>query len=64
MGGLIPKPKAPKIPTPAPAVPIPTADDEAIERRKLMRIAEAKRRGGRESTIMTDGVRKDTLGAG
>ena len=50
-GGDAPKP-------PTPPKPVPMADPEALKRAKKKSLAEQRKRGGRESTILTD----DTLG--
>ena len=66
MGSLFKGPKMPKMPAPVPVAKIPTVDDAEIQRRKMMKQAEAAARGGRKSTIMTDdpNAQKNTLGAG
>jgi hypothetical protein len=69
MGGitsLFKGPKAPRTPAiPEPAV-VPQADDQAIERARRRRMAQAQQRGGQQSTILTQGGMgtSETLGGG
>lgn len=58
MGSLFSKPKVPDIKPPA---PMPTVNDEAVQRAKRNAIAAAQQRGGRASTILTDD-KSDKLG--
>jgi len=46
---------SPKMPAPLPAATVmPTADSASVRRARRKSIAEQKRRGGRQSTILTD----------
>jgi hypothetical protein len=49
-------------PTVAPPAVMPTIDDEAVRRAKRNAIASAQQRGGRASTILSDGAKEDKLG--
>lgn len=52
MGNLF-KPKQPKLPDPT---PMPDPEDPAVLAARRQQIDEMKRRGGRESTIMSDSL--------
>lgn len=51
---------APKAPELKPPTPMPTADDAAVRAAKRRQLASMQARGGRLSTILTDG--EDKLG--
>ncbi len=55
MGFLLPKPSFPSPQLPPPIPPPPTPDDPAIEARRKELQAAAKRRKGRQSTLITGG---------
>ena len=60
MGGLFSKPNIPAPPPPPePPKPTPMVDESAIMKKKKDTVARAQQRGGRMSTILSDG---ETLG--
>jgi hypothetical protein len=59
MGSLFGAKSAPPI---APPAVMPTVDDEAVKKAKRQAMASAQQRGGRASTILTDGPKEDKLG--
>lgn len=62
MGGIMGKPKAPKIPEPKPLPPPPTEESSAVTAAEDQRKKKALRRG-RSSTILS-GSTADTGGTG
>lgn len=63
MGGLFSKPKTPEMPTIKP-VRMPTVNDPNADKAAERFRADALRRKGRQSTIMTDALRDATGSSG
>tara|TARA_S200002703_G_scaffold114883_1_gene100416 strand:- start:273 stop:476 length:204 start_codon:yes stop_codon:yes gene_type:complete len=63
MGGLMSKPKAPKIPEPKPLPPPPTEESAGITAAEDQRKKKALRRG-RSSTILSGSTAPETGGTG
>lgn len=53
MGKMFAGPKQQAMPEPKPATPMPIEDDEALRRKKISEYAKIGKRGGRESTQLT-----------
>lgn len=55
MSALFSKPKMPKMPEPP--KPTPMADEDAVRTAQRRAAAQVRQRGGRQSTILSDGDR-------